>query len=75
MDKRNLTLTDRQAQVMQLIRLSIIKRGFPPTHAELADCLQIRRRSSIMCHLAALERKGFIIREPTARGIKVLASI
>ena len=73
MDKRNLTLTDRQAKVMQLIRLSISTFGLPPSRRELLDDLEdVTSLSTVQGHLEALQRKGRIKLLPLARGIIVL---
>lgn len=57
-------LTKRQQQVYDYIRKMILERGFGPTVREIADEVGIRNPTGVMCHLIALEKKGFITREP-----------
>lgn len=66
-------LTARQAQVLEIIRRSIIDTGFPPTRAEIAKELGFKSANAAEEHLKALARKGAI--EMTAgasRGIRLV---
>ena len=68
-----LKLTDRQEQILKLIRVAIDKTGFPPTRAEIATELGFRSANAAEEHLQALARKGAIEISPgTSRGIRVL---
>ena len=65
-------LTDRQSQVLELIRTYIDSTGYPPTRADIARELGFRSPNAAEEHLRALERKGMI--EMTAgasRGIRL----
>ena len=65
-------LTDRQNQVLDLIRSYIDSTGYPPTRADIARELGFRSPNAAEEHLRALERKGMI--EMTAgasRGIRL----
>ncbi|MBK7728673.1 MAG: transcriptional repressor LexA [Gammaproteobacteria bacterium] len=65
-------LTDRQNQVLELIRGYIDNTGYPPTRADIARELGFRSPNAAEEHLRALERKGMI--EMTAgasRGIRL----
>lgn len=65
-------LTDRQNQVLELIRAYIDSTGYPPTRADIARELGFRSPNAAEEHLRALERKGMI--EMTAgasRGIRL----
>lgn len=65
-------LTDRQRQVYELICAEIQSKRRPPTMQELADRLGFRSKNAVENHLLALEKKGYIDRQPlTARGILV----
>ena len=67
------TLTDRQAEILELIRGYIAEEGCPPTRAEIAETLGFRSPNAAEDHLRALERKGFIELVPGAsRGIRLL---
>jgi repressor LexA len=65
-------LTERQRQVLKYIRKTLEQRGFPPSVREIGRALAISSLRGVTGHLDALERKGFIKRNPTARGIQVL---
>lgn len=60
-------LTDRQQEVLEAIRTSIERQGFPPTIRELQTELRIGSLRGVTIHLDALERKGFISRTPAGR--------
>jgi repressor LexA len=65
-------LTQRQAEILQVIRDHIEDTGFPPTRAEIADILGFRSVNAAEDHLKALERKGAIeILPGTSRGIRL----
>lgn len=68
-----LKLTDRQEQILNLIRGWIEKTGIPPTRAEIAAELGFRSANAAEEHLQALARKGAIEISPgTSRGIRLL---
>lgn len=65
------SLTPRQLEVYNLIRDRLTGGGLPPTVREIAAGLQISV-NGVVCHLKALERRGFISRKPyAARGIQL----
>jgi repressor LexA len=59
-----LLTTERQQAVYEFIREKIRHRGYGPTVREIGLHFGIRSPNGVMCHLKALERKGFITREP-----------
>jgi repressor LexA len=62
-------LTDRQREVAAIIRSYTGSNGFPPTLREIADRLGVTIPAAA-AHLAAIERKGLLVRAPRiARGI------
>jgi repressor LexA len=66
-------LTDRQSEILKLIRELIEVSGFPPTRAEIAERMGFRSVNAAEQHLRALERKGAIeISSGASRGIRVL---
>src|SRR5690606_39576844 len=68
-------LTERQQQILDLIRSEIDRTGFPPTRAEIARSLGFRSANAAEDHLRALARKGAIELTPGAsRGIRLLQS-
>jgi len=64
-------LTPRQADILHFIVESIRDEGCPPTIAEIGEAFDIASTNGVNDHLNALEKKGYIIRSPKARGIRV----
>ena len=65
-------LTDRQGEILKLIRELTEVSGFPPTRAEIAERMGFRSVNAAEQHLRALEKKGAIeITSGSSRGIKV----
>ncbi len=56
-------LTRRQKEVLDFIHGLIENRGYGPTVREIGDHFEIASPNGVMCHLKALEKKGFITRE------------
>ena len=68
----SLKLTDRQQQILDLIRQAIVNTGFPPTRAELAAVLGFKSANAAEDHLRALARKGVIeLTAGASRGIRL----
>ena len=66
-------LTDRQQEVLDLIREHVRQWGMPPSRWELTRGLGFAFPSSVKPHLEALERKGWIRLTPGKdRGIQLL---
>lgn len=66
-------LTDRQQEVLDLIRRYSEETGFPPTRADIARELGFRSANAAEEHLKALARKGAIeIIAGASRGIRIL---
>ena len=65
-------LTKRQQGVLKAIVGSLRRRGFPPTLRELQEETGISTPRGVVVHLQALEKKGYIRRDSSARGIRVL---
>jgi repressor LexA len=57
-------LTDRQLEVLRFITSQIEDRGYPPTIREIGEALDIRSTNGVNDHLKALERKGYLTRDP-----------
>ena len=65
-------LTDRQSEILKLIRELTEVSGFPPTRAEIAERMGFRSVNAAEQHLRALEKKGAIeIASGASRGIRV----
>jgi repressor LexA len=57
-------LTDRQLEVLRYIARQIEEAGYPPTIREIGEALDIRSTNGVNDHLKALERKGYLTRDP-----------
>jgi repressor LexA len=67
-------LTAKQQQIYDLICSRIDERGYPPTIREIGSAFDILSPNGVMCHLKALEKKGFIVRDGnSARAIRPTA--
>ena len=65
-------LTDRQAEILRLVRDLTEVSGYPPTRAEIAEKMGFRSVNAAEQHLRALEKKGAIeISAGSSRGIRV----
>lgn len=57
-------LTPRQRAVLECIRASVEARGYAPSMREIGDAVGLTSPSSVKHQLAALERKGYVRRDP-----------
>jgi repressor LexA len=57
-------LTPRQRRVLEVIRDSVVRRGYPPSMREIGEAVGLTSTSSVAHQLATLERKGFLRRDP-----------
>jgi repressor LexA len=57
-------LTPRQQRVLQTIKDSIEKRGYPPSMREIGEAVGLTSSSSVAHQLKTLEEKGFLKRDP-----------
>ncbi len=65
-------LTDRQSEILRLVRELTEVSGYPPTRAEIAERMGFRSVNAAEQHLRALEKKGAIeISSGASRGIRV----
>ena len=65
-------LTERQRQVLEFIDAEVRQRGYPPSVREIGEAVGLSSSSTVHAHLAALQDKGFLRRDPTKpRAIEV----
>ena len=68
----SIKLTDRQQQILDLIRQAVVNTGFPPTRAEIAQTLGFKSANAAEDHLRALASKGVIeLTAGASRGIRL----
>jgi len=66
-------LTHRQRRVLEVIRDSVERRGYPPSMREIGEAVGLTSPSSVAHQLTTLERKGFLRRDPNRpRAIEVI---
>ena len=58
-------ITSKQQEILEYIKETILKKGYPPAVREICEAVHLKSTSSVHSHLSALEEKGFIRRDPT----------
>jgi repressor LexA len=58
-------LTARQRQVLEFIDAEVRVRGYPPSVREIGEAVGLSSSSTVHAHLAALQEKGYLVRDPT----------
>ena len=58
-------LTPRQRKVLEVIRESVERRGYPPTVREIGEAVGLTSTSSVSHQLMTLQKKGFLRRDPS----------
>ena len=61
----DVTLTDRQRQILDFIEAQMRERGYPPSVREIGEAVGLTSPSTVHSHLATLQRYGFLHRDPT----------
>ncbi|MFC4557219.1 transcriptional repressor LexA [Virgibacillus kekensis] len=66
-------LSKRQEAILEYIKDEVNQKGYPPSVREIAEAVGLASSSTVHGHLARLESKGYIRRDPTKpRAIEVL---
>ncbi len=66
-------LTRRQAEILTFIQRFTETHGYPPSVREIGRALGLTSSSTVHSHLAALEKKGYLHRDPSKpRALEVL---
>jgi len=58
-------LTPRQRRVLEVIRESVERRGYPPTVREIGEAVGLTSTSSVSYQLSSLQKKGYLRRDPS----------
>lgn len=58
------TLSEKQRRILSYIKDEIREKGYPPSVREIGDAVGLKSPSTVHGHLARLERKGYIRRDP-----------
>ncbi len=65
-------LTDRQQSILEFISEQMRDRGFPPSVREIGAAVGLTSPSTVHSHLATLQKKGYLKRDPAKpRAIEV----
>lgn len=66
-------LSKRQLDILKFIKDEVKSKGYPPSVREIGEAVGLASSSTVHGHLARLETKGLIRRDPTKpRAIEVL---
>lgn len=68
-------LTEKQEAVLRFIEDYQLEHGGSPTLREMREFFGVSSDNAILKHVKALEEKGFIQKDDTPRGIKILSSV
>lgn len=58
-------ITPRQRRILDFIRDTVERRGYPPTVREIGEAVGLTSSSSVHAQLATLQRKGLLRRDPS----------
>ena len=66
-------ITAKQTEILEYIKECVLKKGYPPSVREICEAVHLKSTSSVHSHLATLEEKGYIRRDPTKpRAIEII---
>jgi repressor LexA len=66
-------ISKRQQHILEFIKEEVRKKGYPPSVREIGEAVGLASSSTVHGHLARLESKGLIRRDPTKpRAIEIL---
>ncbi|NOX87660.1 MAG: transcriptional repressor LexA [Calditrichaeota bacterium] len=65
-------LSKRQKEILELIASYIQEKGYPPSYQELADRMKVRSKFAILKHIDALVKKGYLEKDSSARGLRII---
>lgn len=58
-------ITAKQQEILEYIKETILKKGYPPAVREICEAVKLKSTSSVHSHLETLEKNGYIRRDPT----------
>lgn len=58
-------ITDKQREILEYIKNTILKKGYPPAVREICEAVRLKSTSSVHSHLEQMEKNGYIRRDPT----------
>ncbi len=67
------SLTQRQREILDLIKATVAERGYPPSVREIGEAVGLSSPSTVHSHLSSLAAAGYIRRDPSKpRAIEVI---
>src|SRR5574341_276459 len=68
-------LTRRQQEILTFVRRFTETHGYPPSVREIGQAMGLTSSSTVHSHLEALERKGFVRRDPSKpRALEIMSN-
>ena len=58
-------LSAKQQQILEYMKAEVREKGYPPSVREICEAVGLKSTSTVHGHLARLEKKGYIRRDPT----------
>lgn len=69
-------LSAKQQQILDYLKQEVKKKGYPPSVREICDAVGLKSTSTVHGHLARMEKKGFLRRDPAKpRAIEILEDL
>ena len=66
-------ISQKQSEILEYIKSEILRVGYPPAVREICEAVHLKSTSSVHSHLEALEKNGYIRRDPTKpRAIEII---
>lgn len=66
-------ISAKQQEILEYIKDEILHKGYPPAVREICQAVNLKSTSSVHSHLEALEKNGYIRRDPTKpRAIEIM---
>jgi len=66
-------LSPRQKELLEHISRYIEEKSYPPSYQELANRMNIRSKFAILKHIDALVAKGYLEKDSSARGLRIIS--
>ena len=68
-------LSSSQIKILNYLKYQLQNKGYPPSVREICHAVELKSTSTVHAHLAKLEEKGYIRKDPTKpRAIEILHS-
>ena len=66
-------ISTKQKEILEFMKKEIVNKGYPPAVREICQAVHLKSTSSVHSHLEALEKNGYIRRDPAKpRAIEII---